>query len=95
MILESGCKVLPHSSSTTYLDARYYDCTTISDEDSQALFSMAMQTTEGIFNAAWTDFGYWYATPEGWEVDGSYRSKGYMRPLSVWAVQSAIDKFYS
>lgn len=78
----------------------------------------------------WQEFGYWFATPEGWEQNGNYRlahicyissnigpseivypynwvmpicmyqydvcvccrSLGYMRPLSIWAMQFAINQ---
>ena len=80
------------SNEELAIDSKHYADNELSADERQALFQMAMQTAEGIFNAGWTEYGYWYTTPEGWEVDGSYRSKGYMRPLSVWAIQSALDK---
>ena len=93
MILESNTKGCPTiSNDEPGIEPKYYSDNELSEDERQQLFLMAMQTAEGIFNAGWTEYGYWYTTPEGWEVDGSYRSKGYMRPLSVWAIQSAIDK---
>ncbi|KAJ4805671.1 Non-lysosomal glucosylceramidase [Rhynchospora pubera] len=49
-------------------------------------------TAEGIFIAGWSDegYGYWFQTPEGWTIDGHYRSLVYMRPLAIWAMQWAI-----
>lgn len=52
----------------------------------------AFTTAEGIFTAGWSEegYGYWFQTPEGWTVDGHYRSLIYMRPLSIWAMQWAL-----
>ncbi|KAH7439550.1 hypothetical protein KP509_04G066500 [Ceratopteris richardii] len=53
----------------------------------------AFQTAEGIFHTGWSEegFGYSFQTPEGWTVNGHYRSLAYMRPLSIWAMQVALD----
>ncbi|KAF9605135.1 hypothetical protein IFM89_014126 [Coptis chinensis] len=52
----------------------------------------AFTTAEGIFTAGWSEegSGYWFQTPEGWTVDGHYRSLIYMRPLAIWAMQWAL-----
>jgi len=31
--------------------------------------------------------GYWFRTPEAWDVEGNYRASMYMRPAAVWALQ--------
>ncbi|PKA54158.1 hypothetical protein AXF42_Ash018168 [Apostasia shenzhenica] len=53
----------------------------------------AFTTAEGIFTAGWSEegFGYWFQTPEGWTIDGHYRSLIYMRPLAIWAMQWALS----
>jgi len=56
------------------------------------LWDAAFQTINGLWLSGWNELGYWYATPEAWELKGNYRSLGYMRPLSVWALQWAIEK---
>ncbi|XP_058094705.1 uncharacterized protein LOC131240472 [Magnolia sinica] len=50
-------------------------------------------TAEGIFISGWSEegFGYWFQTPEGWTMDGHYRSLLYMRPLAIWAMQWALS----
>jgi non-lysosomal glucosylceramidase len=58
------------------------------------LVSMAMNTARGIHDAGWQRFGYWFATPEGWEKNGNYRSLGYKRPLSIWAMQFAVEQHF-
>ncbi|KAD7478062.1 hypothetical protein E3N88_01198 [Mikania micrantha] len=52
----------------------------------------AFTTAEGIFIAGWSEegFGYAFQTPEGWTMDGSYRSLVYMRPLAIWGMQRAL-----
>jgi len=47
----------------------------------------AFRTLQGFVEASYDKWGYIYDTPEAWTVDGKYRSKGYMRPLSIWAIQ--------
>ena len=56
----------------------------------QMLLHMAFTTAQGVHDAGWTSFGYWFATPEAWEASGNFRSLGYMRPLAVWAMQHAL-----
>ncbi|CAH9086261.1 unnamed protein product [Cuscuta epithymum] len=53
----------------------------------------AFKTAEGIFIAGWSEegFGYSFQTPEGWTMDGHFRSLGYMRPLSIWGMQWALS----
>ncbi|MQM17314.1 hypothetical protein Taro_050281 [Colocasia esculenta] len=53
----------------------------------------AFTTAKGIFTTGWSEegFGYWFQTPEGWTVDGHYRSLIYMRPLAIWAMQWALS----
>ncbi|PWA89841.1 hypothetical protein CTI12_AA107380 [Artemisia annua] len=52
----------------------------------------AFKTAEGIFTAGWSEdgFGYAFQTPEGWTMDGSFRSLVYMRPLAIWGMQRAL-----
>uniref|UniRef100_A0A7N0TV28 Glycosyl-hydrolase family 116 catalytic region domain-containing protein n=1 Tax=Kalanchoe fedtschenkoi TaxID=63787 RepID=A0A7N0TV28_KALFE len=50
------------------------------------------KTAEGIFTAGWSEdgYGYWFQTPEGWTIDGHFRSLIYMRPLAIWGMQWAL-----
>jgi non-lysosomal glucosylceramidase len=36
-------------------------------------------------------YRYWFQTPEGWTIDGHFRSLIYMRPLSIWGMQYALS----
>lgn len=53
----------------------------------------AFTTAEGIFTAGWSEdgFGYAFQTPEGWTMDGHFRSLVYMRPLAIWGMQWALS----
>lgn len=57
------------------------------------MIEQAFNTAEGIFHTGWSEegFGYWFQTPEGWTVNGRYRSLAYMRPLAIWAMQWALN----
>ena len=35
--------------------------------------------------------GYWFRTPEAYLIDGDYRASMYMRPLSIWAIEYALN----
>lgn len=63
----------------------------LTQEERLELLQMASDTAQGIHDGGWQRFGYWFATPEGWEQNGNYRSLGYMRPLSIWAMQYAKE----
>ncbi|KAG6408710.1 hypothetical protein SASPL_131729 [Salvia splendens] len=54
----------------------------------------AFKTAVGVHEVAWADEGKGYAfqTPEGWDFEGRYRSLGYMRPLTIWAMQCALTR---
>ncbi|KAL3515755.1 hypothetical protein ACH5RR_022657 [Cinchona calisaya] len=58
------------------------------------LMDLAFKTAGGIHEVGWSNegFGYSFQTPEGWSVEGKYRSLGYMRPLGIWAMQWALTQ---
>ncbi|RAL49530.1 hypothetical protein DM860_012963 [Cuscuta australis] len=58
------------------------------------MFDLAFQTAVGVYETSWSEkgFGYAFQTPEGWTIDGRYRSLAYMRPLSIWAMQWALTR---
>lgn len=63
----------------------------LNESERKELVNMAFNTAQGIHDAGWQEFGYWFATPEAYERNGNYRSLGYMRPLSIWAMQYALS----
>jgi non-lysosomal glucosylceramidase len=58
----------------------------------EGLFDEAWATAKGVYNGTYREFGYWFATPEAWNVVGDYRSLAYMRPLAIWAMQWAWER---
>lgn len=60
-------------------------------EEAAELRRKAFRTSEGILKTGWNKLGYFFQTPEGWDTHGHYRSLAYMRPLSIWAMQWALE----
>ncbi len=52
----------------------------------------AFKTAQGIVTQTYEKLGYWFMTPEAWDVGGWFRSIGYMRPLAIWAMQWAWER---
>ncbi|CAF2632217.1 unnamed protein product [Rotaria sp. Silwood2] len=51
----------------------------------------AFLTSEGIYNTCYNIAGLAFQTPEALTREARFRSCGYMRPLSIWAIQKAIE----
>eukprot|EP01060_Flectonema_neradi_P000082 TRINITY_DN10069_c0_g1_i1.p1 TRINITY_DN10069_c0_g1~~TRINITY_DN10069_c0_g1_i1.p1 ORF type:complete len:856 (+),score=82.28 TRINITY_DN10069_c0_g1_i1:69-2636(+) len=51
----------------------------------------AIVTMKGLYDSIYSDFGFWFNTPEAWLHDGSFRSVGYMRPLCAWSIPWALQ----
>lgn len=47
-------------------------------------------TAWGVYNMTYNG-GFWFRTPEAYRSDGSYRASIYMRPLSIWAIEHALQ----
>jgi non-lysosomal glucosylceramidase len=47
----------------------------------------AFQTAWGIYHVSYETKGYWFRTPEAWDITGNYRASMYMRPASIWAME--------
>ncbi|VDM31562.1 unnamed protein product [Hydatigera taeniaeformis] len=43
------------------------------------------------YKTVYENLGLQYQTPEAYTMEKSYRSPGYMRPLSIWSIQHAIE----
>ncbi|CAH8536627.1 unnamed protein product [Dicrocoelium dendriticum] len=62
-----------------------------------ATMIMENMTSEGLalagacYNTIYHRFGLQYQTPEGYLVDGRFRCPGYMRPLAIWSIQTALE----
>lgn len=58
---------------------------------SQGLREEGFNTAKGIYNTVYNNIGMAYETPEAFYSKKAYRSVGYMRPLSVWSIQTALN----
>lgn len=58
---------------------------------SQGLVEEGLRTAEGCYRAVWERMGMAFQTPEAYCEKGIYRSLAYMRPLSIWAMQHALN----
>jgi non-lysosomal glucosylceramidase len=47
----------------------------------------AWRVTHGIYHVIYESKGYWFRTPEAWDVKGNFRAGMYMRPMAVWALE--------
>ncbi|KAL7015975.1 hypothetical protein ACKWTF_016752 [Chironomus riparius] len=52
----------------------------------------AMKTAGGLYDMMAQKVGLSFETPEALYVKSTYRSIGYMRPLSIWSIQSAYER---
>jgi len=59
----------------------------------EGLQGEAWQTARGVVETIYESKGYWFQTPEAWDKDGNFRSLAYMRPLSIWAMWWAWQKY--
>ena len=50
------------------------------------------RTAEGIYRTCFEKLGLGFQTPEAFLANGNFRSLGYMRPLSIWGMQHALEK---
>jgi non-lysosomal glucosylceramidase len=49
----------------------------------------AWHTASGVARVV-EDRGYWFRTPEAYDVDGNFRATLYLRPLAIWAIEHAL-----
>lgn len=55
---------------------------------------MAFKTAWGNYNVCWEWLGLMFQSPEAYMTSKHYRSLGYMRPLAIWAMQWALEKYH-
>ena len=58
----------------------------------EGLADEAFATAKGVNNVVWRDRGYFFRTPEAYDIKGLYRASMYMRPGSIWSMEYALDK---
>jgi non-lysosomal glucosylceramidase len=54
---------------------------------SEGMKDEAYQTARGLYHVIYERKGYWFRTPEAWDVNGNFRASMYMRPAAVWAME--------
>ncbi|MGC2475438.1 MAG: non-lysosomal glucosylceramidase [Candidatus Sulfotelmatobacter sp.] len=47
----------------------------------------AYRTVWGLYHVIYERKGYWFRTPEAWDVEGNFRASMYMRPAAIWAIE--------
>jgi non-lysosomal glucosylceramidase len=47
----------------------------------------AYKTLWGIYHTTYETKGYWFRTPEAWDITGNYRASMYMRPAAIWTME--------
>jgi len=58
----------------------------------EGLTDEGFATAKGVNNVVWRDRGYFFRTPEAYDVHGLYRASMYMRPGAIWSMEYALDK---
>ena len=58
----------------------------------QGLTWEGFQTAEGCYRTVWERLGLAFQTPEAYCQQRVFRSLAYMRPLSIWAMQLALQQ---
>jgi non-lysosomal glucosylceramidase len=54
---------------------------------SDGLKDEGFKTAWGIYHTTYETKGYWFRTPEAWDITGNYRASMYMRPAAIWAME--------
>jgi non-lysosomal glucosylceramidase len=58
----------------------------------RGLDEQGWNTAYGIYKHVYETGGLWFRTPEAWEPSGNFRASMYMRPLSIWAIETALNQ---
>ncbi|HEX3661207.1 MAG TPA: non-lysosomal glucosylceramidase [Acidobacteriaceae bacterium] len=54
---------------------------------SDGMDAEAWKTAWGLYHVIYESQGYWFRTPEAWDITGNFRAGMYMRPMAVWALE--------
>jgi non-lysosomal glucosylceramidase len=54
---------------------------------SEGMTEQAYRTLWGLYHTAYETKGYWFRTPEAWDITGDYRASMYMRPAAIWTME--------
>jgi non-lysosomal glucosylceramidase len=54
---------------------------------SEGMTEQAYRTLWGLYHTSYETKGYWFRTPEAWDITGNYRASMYMRPAAIWTME--------
>ena len=54
---------------------------------SDGMTDQGYKTAWGLYHVIYETKGYWFRTPEAWDITGNFRASMYMRPAGVWAME--------
>jgi len=54
---------------------------------SEGMTEQAYRTLWGLYRTTYETKGYWFRTPEAWDITGDYRASMYMRPAAIWTME--------
>jgi non-lysosomal glucosylceramidase len=54
---------------------------------SDGMTDQAYRTLWGLYHTSYETKGYWFRTPEAWDITGNYRASMYMRPAAIWTME--------
>jgi non-lysosomal glucosylceramidase len=54
---------------------------------SEGMKDEAYRTARGLYRVIYERKGYWFRTPEAWDVTGNFRASMYMRPAAIWGME--------
>jgi len=54
---------------------------------SEGMTDQAYKTLWGLYHTTYETRGYWFRTPEAWDINGNYRASMYMRPAAIWTME--------
>ncbi len=54
---------------------------------SEGMKDEAYRTAWGLYHVIYESKGYWFRTPEAWDIEGNFRASMYMRPAAVWGME--------
>jgi len=54
---------------------------------SEGMTEESYRTVHGLYHVIYETKGYWFRTPEAWDITGNFRASMYMRPTGIWAME--------
>jgi len=58
----------------------------------EGMHDEAWKTAWGLYHVIYQSRGFWFRTPEAWNIHGNFRASMYMRPTAIWALELATPQ---